>query len=228
MVDFRKKTIGPKDALGSLFRRRREKLGLTLGTVAKRTNVPRHYLSALEEGRYSDLPGVVYGKSFIRVYGTVLGLSVAPLLRAFTDEYTMVKATQRVHDAPKHKAPFVRVLITPLRVRMGLAAVIVLLLGAYIGGEVAQFVRSPSLVVQTPEDQLVTTAPHIVVTGTVDSRASLTVNDMAVGNEEGKFTARVALEQGMNTVRVRAFRRHGKDTVVMRSVIRQGEGISLK
>jgi len=51
MVDFRKKTLGPKDAFGSIFRRRREEAGVSLGAAAKKTGIPRHYLSALEEGR---------------------------------------------------------------------------------------------------------------------------------------------------------------------------------
>ena len=227
MVDFRKKTIGPKDAFGAIFLRRREELGLSLGAVAKKTAIPRHYLAALEEGRYNELPGLVYGKSFVRVYGALLRLSVAPLLRAFVDEYTLVCARHRGEAQPllpqKHMA-----FITPFRVRMALASVLMVLLGVYFGGEVLRFFRPPHLVVESPHDQLVVGDQEVTVAGRVDPKASLMVNDTVVSNEAGNFSLRMPLDVGVNTIRVRAFRRHGKDTTVVRSVIRSGDGISLK
>ncbi len=228
MVDFRKKTIGPKDAFGAVLRRRRESLGATLGTVAKKIGIQRHYLAALEEGRYGELPGVVYGKSFVRVYGAFLGLSVAPLLRAFADEYTLVRVTR----APKKEAPIhdasLQALITPFRMRVALAASLFLILGLYFGGEVAQVLRAPTLTVVSPDDQLVTHATDVRVAGTVDEHASLMVNDVLVNHEQGVFTAIVPLEEGMNVIHIRAFRRHGKETTIVRNVLRSPQGISLK
>ncbi|MDO8581993.1 MAG: helix-turn-helix domain-containing protein [bacterium] len=227
MVDFRKKTIGPKDAFGSIFRRRREEMGMTLGTAAKQTGVPRHYLSALEEGRYGELPGFVYGKSFVRVYGSFLGLSVAPLLRAFVDEYTLVRATRSIKKQSKvEKSPFI--FITPFRVRCFLAGALVLVLAVYMGGELVRFVRPPTLTIMSPEDQLITNAPTVQVAGSVDPNAVLTVNDVAVNNEEGNFSVLVPITVGVNTINVRASRRHGKETAVVRNVIRNASGISLK
>ncbi len=227
MVDFRKKTIGPKDAFGAIFRRRREEAGMSLGAAAKRTNIPRHYLAALEEGRYSELPGFVYGKSFVRVYGAFLGLSVAPLLRAFVDEYTLVRATRGTKKELKKAKP-VRVFITPFRVRSFLAGLLVLMLGVYMGGELLQFIRPPALSIVSPEDELITNASEVRVIGNVDPKAALTVNDVAVNNEEGNFSVLVPMHVGVNTIYVRASRRHGKETTVTRNVIRNANGISLK
>lgn len=227
MVDFHKKTIGPKDAFGCIFRRRRESMGMTLGTVANRTGVPRHYLSALEEGRYGELPGFVYGKSFVRVYGAFLGLSVAPLLRAFVDEHTLVRATRSMKKQPIKEKPM-RIFITPFRVRSFLAGILLLILGVYMGGEVIRFVRPPTLTILNPEDRSVTMESEVRVIGNVDPHAILTVNDVAVNNEEGNFSVRVPVAVGMNTIQVRASRRHGRETTAVRSVIRNASGISLK
>lgn len=227
MVDFRKKTIGPKNAFGSIFRRRREGTGMTLGTAAQQTGVPRHYLAALEEGRYSELPGFVYGKSFVRVYGAFLGLSVAPLLRAFVREYTLVRAAHGIKKQSKTEKP-VRVFISPFRVRCFLAGALVFVLGIYMGGELIRFVRPPALTIMSPEDELITTASAVRVSGSVDPKAVLTVNEVAVNNEEGNFSVLVPMTVGVNTISVRAFRRHGKETRAVRNVIRNASGISLK
>lgn len=227
MVDFRKKTLGPKNAFGCIFRRCREEAGLSLGTAAKRTSIPRHYLAALEEGRYSELPGFVYGKSFVRVYGAFLGLSVAPLLRAFTDEYTLVRATRGTKKQLHTEKP-VRVFVTPFRIRSLLASVLVLVLGLYIGGELMQFIRPPPLTILTPQDQFVTNASGVRVAGNVDPKAVLTVNNISVNNEEGNFSVLVPITVGVNTIHVRASRRHGKETIATRSVIRNENTLSLK
>ncbi len=227
MVDFHTKTLGPKGAFGSIFRRRREGTGMTLGAAAKQTGVPRHYLSALEEGRYSDLPGFVYGKSFVRVYGAFLGLSVAPLLRAFVDEYTLVRATRGIKRKLKTEKP-ARAFITPFRVRCFLAGSLALVLGIYMGGELIRFVRPPALTIMSPEDELITIASAVRVAGSVDPKAVLTVNDVSVNNEEGNFSVLVPMNVGVNTIHVRASRRHGKETRVVRNVIRNASGISLK
>lgn len=227
MVDFRRKTICPKDAVGALFRRRREELGMSLLTAAKKTGIARHYIVALEEGHYGELPGLVYGKSFVRVYGMFLRLSVAPLLRAFADEYTAVRAARRSIAAPRiSRQP--RVLVTPFRVRLALATLLIGILGVYFGGEVVYFLRPPHLVVESPRDQFVTDAESVRVSGTTDPRAVLTVNDLVVTNAQGLFSTLVPLEQGLNTLHIRAAHRHGKENLVVRNVIRSGDGISLR
>lgn len=197
---------------------------MTLGAAAKRTNIPRHYLAAIEEGRYNDLPGMVYGKSFVRVYGALLKLSVAPLLRAFVDEYTAVNAARR--SALPIATPPARFSITPFRVRMTLASILLLVLAVYFGGEVVAFVRPPHLAVESPNDQLTTTAPTVRVAGSVDSRASLTINDRIVNNDKGYFSASIPLAQGVNTLTIRAFRRHGREHTAQRTVIRNPSEIS--
>lgn len=76
----------------------------------------------------------------------------------------------------------------------------------------------PFLKVEDPEDGLKTSEPFIVVSGLTDPGAQVTVNDARVpADDEGRFMARVSLEEGENKLRVAASEGNSQ-TAVTRSV----------
>jgi cytoskeleton protein RodZ len=72
--------------LGRHLREARERSGLGLSDLAEVTHVRRVYLTALEEGRYRDLPEDVYARNFVRLYANAVGLDPAPLLDQYVRE----------------------------------------------------------------------------------------------------------------------------------------------
>lgn len=72
--------------LGVALRDARERAGLGLSDLAEVTHVRRVYLTALEEGRYADLPEDVYARNFVRLYANAVGLDAAPLLDQYARE----------------------------------------------------------------------------------------------------------------------------------------------
>ena len=46
----------------------REKKNISLAQIMADTHISRHYLQSIEEGRYSDLPGGMYDRAFIKAY----------------------------------------------------------------------------------------------------------------------------------------------------------------
>lgn len=216
MSPFRTKTIGPRDALGAIFRKRRTELGYTLSTVSRATGIIPRYVTAIEEGQYAALPGLVYGKNFVKKYSVFLAFAPGPLLRAFAEEYVVATAST---VAPTPIAPM-RFTVTPTRVRAGLAFVMVALFLWYVGGEIVGLVRAPSLALSAPSDDIVTDRRTIAVAGVAEPSASVVVNETTVANTNGAFTATVELNPGVNTIVVRAFRRHGRDATLTRRVVR--------
>src|SRR3989449_10354488 len=62
-------------------------------------------------------------------------------------------------------------------------------------------VPPPTVSITTPENLSVVTASPVTVTGTVDDpNATVTVNGVPVANNNGSYTAPVALAEGSNTV----------------------------
>ena len=60
--------------IGSSLREARERRGLTLTDVERRTKIRSRYLAALENERFDLLPGDAYAKGFLRGYAEFLGL----------------------------------------------------------------------------------------------------------------------------------------------------------
>ncbi|MHB1319632.1 MAG: helix-turn-helix domain-containing protein [Anaerolineae bacterium] len=60
--------------LGARLRRAREEKSITLEQAEEVTHIRRGLLQAIEEGRYAELPGDVYGRGLIRNYARFLGL----------------------------------------------------------------------------------------------------------------------------------------------------------
>lgn len=73
--------------LGVLFKKEREKRGLTVKEVTELTKISRRNIIALEEGIREDLPHPVYAKGFIKNYARVLGLDAADLARIIDVEF---------------------------------------------------------------------------------------------------------------------------------------------
>lgn len=73
-------------SLGDLLREARESRGLELSDVAGITHVRREYLSALEEGRYRDLPEDVYSKNFLRLFAQAVGFDVVRAQEIYRSE----------------------------------------------------------------------------------------------------------------------------------------------
>ncbi|MDR3563549.1 MAG: helix-turn-helix domain-containing protein [Negativicutes bacterium] len=61
--------------LGDILRAAREKEGISVKDVEKATSIGAIYIQAIEDGKYSVLPGEVYLKGFIRNYANFLGLN---------------------------------------------------------------------------------------------------------------------------------------------------------
>jgi cytoskeleton protein RodZ len=73
-------------SLRERLRNARDRQGLDLADISELTNVRREYLSALEEGRYGDLPEDVYTRNFLKLFALAIGEKPEPLLALFTDE----------------------------------------------------------------------------------------------------------------------------------------------
>ncbi len=74
-------------ALGEQLRTRREELGISLEDVSAEIRIRPKYLQALEESRFSELPGRVATKGFLRNYARYLGLDPEEVLESYRQEF---------------------------------------------------------------------------------------------------------------------------------------------
>lgn len=78
--------VGKLGGVGALLRETRVQRGQDVGTVATALRIRQSYLEAIEDGRFSDLPGSTYAVGFIRGYAEFLGLDSKEIIRRFHQE----------------------------------------------------------------------------------------------------------------------------------------------
>jgi transcriptional regulator with XRE-family HTH domain len=69
-----------RDAFGTRLQNQRERLGVTLESIAQTTKINRSLLAALERADFSRWPRGIYRRSFLREYAAAIGLPPEPLL----------------------------------------------------------------------------------------------------------------------------------------------------
>jgi cytoskeletal protein RodZ len=72
--------------VGPLLRQTRQQKGKDIATIADALRIRREHLLAIEEGRYSALPGPTYAVGFVRAYAEHLGLDGGEIIRRFKAE----------------------------------------------------------------------------------------------------------------------------------------------
>lgn len=216
MSAFRQKSIGATDTLGERLKRVREELGFSVEEAAQRTGISTKYVQAIEEGSYSELPGTVYTKNFIRKYAHVLEVSEETAVGLFEREHSVAV---RLSPAPAKPAR-VRAWLTPEGIKWAFILVLGIAVLVYLGLEIRNFTAPPSLVVVSPPDQTTTTSRSVELAGTTTPEATVTVNGKAVlVDRQGAFSEQLDLQDGLNTVIVKAQKKHGKASTVVRQIL---------
>jgi cytoskeletal protein RodZ len=72
--------------LGEFLRKARSERGLSLEDVQESTKIRKRYLEAIEEGKYSILPGTFYARAFIKQYSEAVGLDPEEVLKSYSHE----------------------------------------------------------------------------------------------------------------------------------------------
>src|SRR3954467_3662116 len=70
----------PPPSLGETLQAAREQKGVDLHRAERDTKIRAKHLAALETGDYSDLPGPVYTRGFLKNYAAYLGLDADELV----------------------------------------------------------------------------------------------------------------------------------------------------
>src|SRR5215510_10739252 len=70
---------------GTRLRAQRERLNISLGTIADRTKIKLSLLEALERDDVTHWPHGIFGRSYLRSYAQAIGLDSDTTVREFTE-----------------------------------------------------------------------------------------------------------------------------------------------
>ena len=151
--------------------------GVDLHRAERDTKIRAKHLAALESGDYTELPGTVYARGFLRNYATYLGLDAEEVLADWRVEQEAV--------APLVREPIAmppQPIIEPIghlrftrQVFIGALLVLVVVgFVGYVGFQLVRFNHPPTLTLdQSPVQTLSMDATNYNLTGKVDLPAAV-------------------------------------------------------
>jgi len=196
---------------------RRQQMGLPLPKVEAETKIRGRFLMMLESGDYAGLPNDIYSRGFVQHYATYLGLDGAALAAAYTAERGGVSeaATQRERfERPR------RVISTgPIIAGLAAAGAIFGLLG-YILVQMSVLAAAPQLAVSAPAADVLVSGSQVTIVGRATPGSDVSINDSPIYTDnDGVFSEKVALQEGVNAIHITAKSKLGKSTTVTRNIL---------
>ena len=191
----------------------RERKGVDLYRAERDTKIRARYLGALERGEYTELPGDVYTKGFLRNYALYLGLDPDEVVGQWRRERGYVAPAKTILTVPQPIAqPRPGLQFSPGIVVAALLTILIVGVGAWLGLQVMRFAKPPTLEMTSPREatvELDQTATSFTFAGKSIPGAAITV-EMAGGSRQtsadstGVWTLTVDLRRGRNTFKIDA------------------------
>ncbi|MFH0819893.1 MAG: helix-turn-helix domain-containing protein [bacterium] len=227
MTSFRTKKILENLTLGERLASLRKAKAINLATLAKKTGISQKYLLALEEGRYQKLPSRLYAKNYLKSYLASLAVDrPEDYLKLFESEQSIYQKTNSYSDSPKNASSFnwqkilKQIEITPQKIKLALIGLTILVCFSYLGWETKKFFSPPRLVIEMPENNLITNKQLIEVKGRTEKEANLAINGQEIFvASDGSFSDKIFLQDGLNIIKISAKKRYSKDNTIFRKVL---------
>lgn len=223
MASFRQKRITRSQTLADKLKQSRLEQDKTLEEAARVTKIQIKYLEILEEGDYQKLPGDIYAKAWLKLYGDFLGLQINELLVDYKIEKSVSDKLAKVEaPKPENKLKPATNILKPKVLKMMGIGLLILVLFTYLGWEVNNIISPPEVVIFEPASNLRTTESSIVITGQTQPEVQLTINnELVLLDEEGNFSQAINLINGLNNLQISAKKKHSKEQVVEIIVLRE-------
>lgn len=219
MSSFQKKTISKGQTVANRLKNARLEKSLSLDDVSLKINVQKKYLEILEDGIYQSLPGDIYVRNWIKLYGNFLSLPVNELLLDYKLEKTLgQKFTAVQNKNKKYHWKF----LGPHFIKRAIVVFVVLLVLGYFAWEINNIVSPPVVEIYQPANNTKTTESAIVITGKTEKEIQLSINgELILLDAEGKFSKELNLSLGLNNLVINAKKKHSKIRVIELNILRE-------
>lgn len=196
--------------ISEYLRETRESKVYSIDQVEKATKIKKEYLRLLEAGEFRKLPSESYALGFVKSYASFLGLDSEKAAAMFRRE----NESEKIHFLPTYKKKEhliqKRLRYAP-QIGIGILAAVVVLI--YLGFQYSSFFFGPKLEVIQPKNGEAVKSNKVVVKGTTNPYATVTVEDEEVRVElDGTFEKDVFVFTGKKEIVIISKNRFGKST----------------
>jgi transcriptional regulator with XRE-family HTH domain len=202
-----------------MLRRLRKTQGLSLDAMSARTRIQRSFIESIERDAYSDLPDVLTARRMVGKLVEVLGADAGYVLVRFDKECGACPTPHANLRLPRVRVLWRRLASWPRLSMWLLGGGLTLAVLSFIGLRAQALLGAPSLLVDSPNADMHTTASSLTIGGQTEIGVQLAVNGVPVYPDPmGRFVTLLPLRAGYNLCVVTARRRFGKTASVSRQI----------
>lgn len=217
MASFIPKKITQQESLGEELRQARTELKLGIDEVARKIQIRKEYLLALEAEDYNLLPSGLYGKNYLKKYASFLKFSsqsINNFVKQLEFEYSNENPFSKKIIDRKH------MLIFPRIFRNILISLAVLACFLYLIFYFKNIIVPPYLEITNPTQNLMIRETNISIDGRTEPGAEVFINEeVLLINDDGSFSKVINLKKGMNTVEINAKKKYSREKVEIRQIL---------
>jgi len=196
-----------RSAVGAQLRDARETKGIDLFRVERDTKIRSKYLAALEEGDYTELPGDVYTRGFLRNYASYLGLDADEIEEEWRSQAGAPELSRSAIVGPQPLTIRRGIVFQRSHAVIGVVVIIILIVASYFGFQLTRYLSYPTLAL----DSLATTpvvvpvgSTSYVLKGTATAGTTVLISwngqdpKVVTTDDTGHWTYQAALQAGSN------------------------------
>jgi len=200
--------------IGTILKDARVSKNYSLGYIERVTKIKRSFVEAIEEENWERLPAFPTILGFVKSYATLLEIDDKMAVAVLKRDYPPKKLS--INPKPDIARKFSW--SPKLTFIFGIVAILVVVFG-YLAFQYSQFISPPHLSVDSPKENQVVSSNSVVVFGSTQLDAKITVNDQPVLiDENGKFSVSIAVTSETHNIVIKAISRSGKTTTISRRI----------
>lgn len=220
MTPFQKRNVGRARQTGDIIRTLREEQRWSRKELAEFSGVDERHIISLEEKKLHLLPSRTYAVNFVRAIANTFNVNAEKLIADFEKEYNRYPFKQ--HILPPSAMRTEGGALHPRTLRAAIIIGIVLLGIVYLFIEISGIISPPELQIFSPQDNIEISEPYVLITGTTQKGASVTVNNEPIDvDESGNFSAEIDLTPGVNVLKITTTHKFGRQRTVERNIFVQ-------
>lgn len=224
MASFKQKKISKGQTLADKLSKARLVQELDWPEIYQATKIQIKYLQALENGNYNELPGDIYAKSWIKIYGEFLGLPSKELLVDYKVEKALGDRISKIDNPQPIKKPIGFHILKPKVIKIFLISILIIIFLGYLGWEINNIVAPPEINIWEPANNFKTVDSSVVIRGRTKPEVQLTINnELVLLDKNGNFSQTVNLIAGLNNLQISAKKKHSQvnslELVILREVV---------
>ena len=200
--------------ISELLQELMQERNISVDKLALVTNIPRRFVVALLDGDFKRLPAKPYVRGYLTRIAAAMSVEPTTLLKAYKD------STEVRSSGEKDVLPANRFAIEKINKNFIIVFLIIVIIAGFLVWRMKDILGKPSIEVNLPETTLVTQEQVIKISGTINPKDRLTLNqEMIYTDETGKFEKEISLSPGLNTLEFDAKRFLGRETKIVKQIL---------